>query len=385
MPFFPNHLKSKLPKVGTTVFSIMSKLAMEHDAINLSQGFPDFDCDPELLKLANKYMEKGFNQYAPMPGIIGLRMAIHEKVKYLYSMGYDPEKEITVTSGATQAIFTAISSVIDDEDEVIIFEPAYDCYGPAVELNGGIPIYIEMEAPDYSINWDNVKRMVSSKTKMIIINSPHNPTGATLNKSDMEQLIKLTKDSEIIILSDEVYEHVIFDGNKHLSVSMYPELADRSFVVSSFGKVFHITGWKMGYCLGPANLMAEFRKVHQYNVFSSNTPLQYALAEYLETKENYLALPSFFTEKRNLFLKEMKSSRFNFLNTDGSYFVLADYSKISDESDMQFCSRMTIDTGVAAIPVSSFYSNGTDNKVIRFCFAKKDETLIEAAKLLCKI
>ncbi|MFT7297613.1 MAG: methionine aminotransferase [Sphingobacteriales bacterium] len=385
MPFFPNHLKSKLPKVGTTVFSIMSKLAIEHDAINLSQGFPDFDCDPELLRLANKYMEKGYNQYAPMPGIIGLRLAIHEKVKHLYSMGYDPEKEITITSGATQAIFTAISAVINEDDEVIIFEPAYDCYGPAVELNGGIPIYIEMEAPEYSINWENVKRMVSGKTKMIIINSPHNPTGATLNKSDMEQLIKITADSEIIILSDEVYEHVIFDGKKHLSVSMYPELADRSFVVASFGKVFHITGWKMGYCLGPSNLMAEFRKIHQYNVFSSNTPLQYALAEYLENKEHYLSLPSFFTEKRDTFLKEMKSSRFNFIPTNGSYFVLADYSKISDESDMQFCSRMTIDTGVAAIPVSSFYSNGIDNKVIRFCFAKKDETLIEAAKLLCKI
>ncbi|MDQ3192010.1 MAG: methionine aminotransferase [Bacteroidota bacterium] len=385
MPEYPGIISSKLPKAGMSIFSIMSKLAEEHNAINLSQGFPNFDCSQELLSLVNKYLQKGLNQYAPMPGIMPLREAIAKKTEELYSAVYDPEKEITITSGATQAIFTAITATIKDNDEVIVFGPAYDCYQSAIELNGGRPVYVTLKAPDFSINWDAVKKVINHRTKMIIINSPHNPTGSVLTEKDMQCLEKLVKNTNIIILSDEVYEHIIFDGKKHISVCKYPALAERSFIVSSFGKTFHTTGWKMGYCLAPANLMAEFRKSHQYIVFSCNTPFQYALTEYLNKKEAYLELAQFYQKKRDYFNGLIKDSRFTIIPASGTYFQLLDYKKITDKKDTDFAISLTKDYGIASVPVSVFYGTPVDNKVLRFCFAKDDETLEKAAEILCKI
>ena len=385
MPHYAGNVKSKLPKVGTTIFSVMSALATEHKAINLSQGFPDFDMPAELISLVNKYMKKGFNQYAPMPGIMPLREAMAAKMEKIYSAKYNPETEITITAGGTQAIYTAISAIVREGDEVLVFEPAYDCYVPAIQLNGGIPVYVEMQAPDFKIDWNAVKKVISQRTKMIIINTPHNPTGAILSAKDMQQLEKITHGTDIIILSDEVYEHIIFDAYEHQSVARYPKLADRSFIVYSFGKTYHNTGWKMGACLAPANLMAEFRKVHQFLVFSANTPLQYALAEYLKNEEAYLGLSSFYQQKRNLFLKLIKPSKFKFIPALGSYFQLLQYKNISEEKDFDFAVRLTKELGVAAVPVSSFYHLPSDNKILRFCFAKKDETLEQAAEKLCKL
>ncbi len=382
---FPGTLKSKLHKTGTTIFTIMSGLANEYGAINLSQGFPDFHVSEKLIGNVNRYMLEGNNQYAPMPGYRPLREKLAAKINNLYSASYDPDKEITITAGGTQAIFAAISSVIKEGDEVIVFEPAYDCYVPAIELNGGIPVQLQLKGSDFHIDWNEVKKMVNQRTRMIMINSPHNPTGAILTAKDMHQLEKITHNRDIVILSDEVYEHVIFDGYEHQSVMRYPKLAERSFVVFSFGKTFHATGWKTGYCVAPENLMTEFRKVHQFMVFSVNTPVQMALSDYMQNPENYSGINSFYQEKRDYFLSLIKDSRFKPLACSGSYFQLLDYSKISDEKDTEFAIRVTKEFGVAAIPISVFYKNPNDLKVLRFCFAKENETLAKAAMKLCEI
>lgn len=384
MPFYPNIPKSKLPNAGTTIFSVMTALANEHNAINLSQGFPNFETSDELISLVSFYMKKGMNQYAPMQGIISLREVIAEKVQECYQANYSPESEITITAGGTEAIYVAITSIIREEDEVIIFEPAYDCYGPTIQLAGGIPISIQLTAPDFSIDWGNVKKLISHKTKMIIINTPHNPGGSVMSHEDMIELEKITANSEIIIVSDEVYEHIIFDGHQHESVMRYPKLAERSFVVFSFGKTYHNTGWKMGYCLAPENLMTEFRRIHQFVMFSANTAIQYALAEFMKNK-NYLELPVFFQEKRDFFLKQLSGSKFKFTPAKGSYFQCLDYSEISKENDFDFAVRLSKENKVAGIPVSAFYHLKTDNKLLRFCFAKTNETLEQAAEKLCNI
>ena len=382
---FPSTINSKLPTVGTTIFTTMSALAKEHNAINLSQGFPDFSPHPVLIEAVEKAMRSSFNQYAPMAGYLPLREQIAAKAEKLYSCPVDPETEITITAGGTQAIFTAIVSVIRENDEVILFAPAYDSYAPAIELAGGKALFCDLETPEYKINWQNVKKLISQRTKMIIINTPHNPTGTVLSAFDLMELDKITRGTDIVIISDEVYEHIIFDGIDHQSVLRFPKLAERSFVVSSFGKTYHTTGWKVGYCIAPKNLMAEFRKVHQFNVFSVNSIAQVAYHEALKHPDLYLELNAFYQQKRDYFQRAIQSSRFRLFKCDGTYFQLASYSKISDERDLEFVKRMTRDMGVAAIPISVFYRNNTDNSVIRFCFAKEEETLKRAAELISLI
>jgi methionine aminotransferase len=378
-------ISSKLPNAGTTIFSIMSGLANETGAINLSQGFPNFQVSPALIELVNDAMKSGNNQYAPMQGLLPLRERISEKIALMYGGNYHPDSEITITAGGTQAINTALLATIHPGDEVIIFEPAYDSYAPSVELAGGKVIPITLLPPTYQIPWNEVKEKISNKTKMIMINSPHNPSGSVLSKSDIEELDSITKNTNIIILSDEVYEHIIFDGKQHESIAKYPTLRDRSLLIYSFGKTFHATGWKMGYCVGSAYLMVEFRKVHQFQVFSANTPLQVALATYLKNPDNYSGLESFYQRKRNLFQSLVKDSNFKFLNCSGSYFQLLDFSKITDEKDTDFAKRLTIEHGVASIPLSVFYTDKIDNKLLRFCFAKDDDTLKRAADKLNKV
>lgn len=376
---------SKLPAVGTTIFTVMSGLAREHQAINLSQGFPDFDCDPAIVKAVNKAMQKGMNQYAPSMGLPELREEIAALVEECYGASYDPDSEITVTSGATEALYCAITALISEGDEVIIFEPAYDSYVPAIELNGGIPVFVSMAFPDYRINWEDVKKLVTSRTRLIILNSPHNPTGATLKAEDMEELSRIVGNNEIYILSDEVYEHMVFDGMAHQSVARYPDLQARSFVVSSFGKTFHTTGWKVGYCLAPAYMSAEFRKVHQFITFSTSTPFQVAIAAYLKERSHVRDLAAFYQEKRDYFRSLLTGSRFKLLDCSGTYFQSVDYSAITDEKDVDFAKRMTIEHKVASIPVSVFYHSGEDNQVLRFCFAKEKSTLDDAAEILVNL
>lgn len=378
-------LKSKLPDIGVTIFTKMTALANEYNAINLSQGFPDFETDPELTDLVYKYMKKGFNQYAPMQGVLPLRERIAEKTFKLYGALYDPASEITVTSGATEALFAAIMSVVKKEDEVIVFEPAFDSYVPAILLSSGIPKYIKMKPPDYIIDWDEVKDAVSDRTRLMILNSPHNPTGSVLMKEDLASLTEIIRETGIFIVSDEVYEHIIFDQISHESVARYPDLALRSFVISSFGKTYHATGWKVGYCLAPKTLSAEFQKVHQFLTFSTNTPVQHAYAEFLTNENAYLGLSEFYQEKRDRFLSLLKNSRFKPVSCRGTYFQMLDYSSISDEPDTLFAKRLTVEYGVAAIPPSVFYHLNDDHKALRFCFAKKDETLEKAAEKLCGI
>ncbi|MGB6012859.1 MAG: methionine aminotransferase, partial [Desulfobacterales bacterium] len=374
-----------LPDVGVTIFTIMSKLANDHQAINLSQGFPDFDVHPDLLALVDKYMRSGHNQYAPMQGVAALRERIAEKVLALYNAGYDPESEITVTSGGTEALFAAISAVVQQGDEVIVLEPAFDSYVPVIKLNGGIPVYVAYKFPDYRIDWDDVRNALSPKTRLIILNSPHNPTGAVFTETDISALKDILLDTDVLLLSDEVYEHIIFDGIRHESISRYPELVKRSFVVSSFGKTYHTTGWKIGYCLAPAPLSKEFQRVHQFLTFASNTPIQYAYAQFMKNKDIYLNLSAFYQQKRDKFLSLIENSRFKAMPCHGTYFQMLDYSSISDESDVEFSKRLTTEHGVASIPPSVFYHRQVDHKVLRFCFAKKDETLEKAAEKLCKI
>ncbi|MBB2144947.1 aminotransferase class I/II-fold pyridoxal phosphate-dependent enzyme [Pedobacter sp. LMG 31464] len=378
-------LNSKLPTVGTTIFSVMSKLAQQHNAINLSQGFPDFATNPKLINFVADAMKDGHNQYAPMQGLQVLRELVAEKMATIYGANYHPETEITITAGGTQAIFTALAAVINPGDEVIIFEPAYDCYSPTVKLLGGLVKPFELHAPDYAIDWEMVKKLFTANTRMIILNSPHNPTGSILSKADIDALIKLTKNTDILLLSDEVYEHIIFDGEKHQSVALYPELQERSFIVASFGKLLHTTGWKLGYCLAPAKLMAEFRKIHQFNVFSVNTPMQVGIANYLKSENIYETIPAFFQQKRDLFRSLLSETKFKLLPCKGSYFQCVSYSGISDEKDVDMAKRLVTDFGVAGIPVSAFYTKATDDKILRFCFAKEQDTLEKAVERLLNI
>ncbi|GGH36428.1 aminotransferase [Mangrovimonas yunxiaonensis] len=376
---------SKLPQVGTTIFTEMSALANTHKALNLSQGFPNFKSDPLLIDLVFKAMKAGYNQYAPMAGSMALRAAIAQKYQALYKSSYRPETEITVTAGATQAIFTIISAFVRKADEVIIFRPAYDCYEPAITLQGGIPVSVQLKAPDYTVDWDVVEAKVTSNTKMIIINSPHNPSGTLWSKNDMLRLQQITKDTNIIVLSDEVYEHIVFDGQSHQSACLFSELKERSFITASFGKTFHNTGWKVGYCCAPKALMQEFRKVHQFNVFSVNHPAQKGLADYMQTPSHYLKLSEFYQNKRDLFLSLIKGSRFKAIPSQGTYFQVLEYSNITNENDVAFAKHLTITHKLAAIPLSVFNENKRDDKVLRFCFAKTNETLEEAAAILCGI
>jgi len=377
--------QSKLPGTGTNIFSVMSKLAEEHKAINLSQGFPDYDADPKLIEYVADAMKQGFNQYAPMTGLPVLRELISEKMNSLYGADYHPETEVTVTAGGTQAIFTALNAYINAGDEVIIFEPAYDCYAPTIKMLGGLVKPYQLAPPNYEIDWEMVKKLFSANTKMIILNSPQNPTGCVLSEKDIKALIKLTKNTDVMILSDEVYEHIIFDGKIHQSVALYPELRERSFIVASFGKLLHTTGWKLGYCLAPETLMKEFRKVHQFNVFSVNTPMQLGVAKYLKDPQSYLGLSAFFQQKRDLFRSLLAETKFKLLPCNGSYFQCVSYEHLSDEKDVAMAERLIKEYGVASIPVSAFYIRNTDHHVLRFCFAKKQETLEKAVERLVKL
>lgn len=378
-------INSKLPHIGTTIFTTMSALAREHNAINLSQGFPDYDCAPKLRELATHYLSNGFNQYAPMPGTPQLRERIAELISFSYGYNYHPDSEITVTAGATQAIYTAIAAFIHAGDEVIIFEPAYDCYGPAVEMHGGIPVYSQLNAKDFSINWTDVRSKLSPKTKAIIVNSPHNPSGTIISEQDVRELEKIVSGTNILVISDEVYEHMVFDGQKHQSVAGSKILAAQSLLVSSFGKTVHATGWKIGYVAAPKELMTEFRKVHQFLVFAVNHPLQLALADFLKEKSNYTELKDFYQQKRDHFLKLTSASRLIPLKTSGTYFQLMSYKNISHETDTELAIRLTKEKKLATVPLSVFYSQKTDNHLLRFCFAKKDETLEQAAEIICSL
>ena len=378
-------IKSKLPDVGTTIFTVMSGLANQHNAINLGQGFPDYQMNEDLMHKVYEVMQQGWNQYVPMQGYMPLRESIAEKVEYLYQTKISPDTQVTITPGGTYAIYTALTTVLQPGDEVIMFEPAYDSYIPNVEINGAVPVLIDLKFPEYKIDWNEVRNKISAKTKVIMLNSPHNPTGAVLSEEDMQQLRKVVWDTNIFIVSDEVYEHLIFDNISHQSILRYPDLLDRSFVCFSFGKTYNCTGWKLGYCIASPASMTEFRKVHQFNCFCCHTPSQVALAEFLKNKEAYLSLGGIMQQKRDHFIKLMSSTKFNMLNSSGSYFICAKYDRISDEADRDFAIRVTKEHGVATIPVSVFYKSGTDNKVIRFCFSKKKETLEEAVNRLSKI
>ena len=375
-------LTSKLPHVGTTIFTVMSALAEKHRAINLSQGFPDFDCDDQLKEWVNHFMIKGKNQYAPMPGVLALRKQIAKKIERTQGARINPETEITITAGATQALFTVISCFIHPGDEVIIFEPAYDSYTPSIKLNGGKCIPYALLAPEFKINWEEVRTLISERTRMIIVNSPHNPTGACLNKNDLDQLAQIAIENDILILSDEVYEHIIFDGRNHESVLSDPRLKKNCIAVYSFGKTFHSTGWKIGYIISNEVLMKEIRKVHQYNVFSVNTPMQYALSEYLKEEKHIDQLSSFYQGKRDLFRQWVTKSRFKALKCEGSYFQIVDYSSISKTDDLSFVNELTKRFKVAAIPISVFRSHPVNEYLIRFCFAKRKNTLDQAGERL---
>ncbi len=378
-------IQSKLPNVGTTIFTEMSVLAQQYKAINLGQGFPDFLMDSAITDLVNEAMQKGHNQYVHMNGLPALREGLAEKVKELYNTDIDANDEITVTPGGTYAIYTAFTTILQKGDEVIVFEPAYDSYIPNIEINGGVAVPISLSYPDYSINWDLVKEKINAKTKAIIINSPHNPSGALLQDADLKKLSELVLGTGIFIISDEVYEHLVFDNKEHLSVLKYPELYERSFVCFSFGKTYHCTGWKMGYCIAPPSLMKEFRKVHQFNCFTCNSPTQFALAAYIKNKEAYLGLGKFLQGKRDYFMEAMKATKFKPLPSYGSYFQLYSYDGISEETEKELAVRLIKEYGVATIPVSAFYNIAIENKVLRFCFAKKEETLQEAANRLINV
>ena len=379
------NIESKFPDWGTSIFTIMSRMANENHAINLAQGFPDFNCDDELLELVHHFQKKGFNQYAPMQGVLPLREAISKKIAKLYRRNYDVENEITVTAGATQALYTAIATVVKKNDEVIVFEPAYDSYVPDIISNGGKPVFIPLNSDDYSYNWDLVQKNITKRTKAIILNSPHNPTGSLISKDDIKELETLTKGSNILIISDEVYEHITFDGKQHLSLSLSDELFKRTFVISSFGKTYHTTGWKMGYCAAPEYLTKEFRKMHQFVVFSANTPIQYAYSEFMKREEKFLSLGKFYELKRNIFLNEIRNTKFKVKPCSGTYFQLLDYSDISDKSDIEFAEYLTKEIGVAVIPLSPFYSDRKSRSLIRVCFAKLDEILNQAAQKFKKL
>ncbi|WP_427312943.1 pyridoxal phosphate-dependent aminotransferase [Cupriavidus sp. H39] len=376
---------SRLPGVGTTIFTVMSALAAEKNAVNLGQGFPDFDCDPRIIDAVTGAMRAGHNQYPPMAGVPRLRQAIAAKIASLYGHQYNWDSEITVTAGATQGILTAILCAVHPGDEVIVLEPCYDSYLPAIELAGATAVPVTLEAPAFRVPFDKLAAAITPRTRMILVNTPHNPTGTIWRAADMERLAQILAGTDILLLSDEVYEHMVYDGQPHASVSRHPELARRSFVISSFGKTYHVTGWKVGYVAAPAALMAEFRKVHQFNVFTVNTPVQHGLADYMADAAPYLQLPAFYQAKRDLFRAGLADSRFKLLPSDGTYFQCVDYSAISDLSEADFAMWLTREIGVAAIPVSAFYTQPRESGVVRFCFAKKDETLALALERLGKL
>jgi len=378
-------ITSKLPNVGTTIFTVMSGLAAKLNAVNLGQGYPDYSMSPELVALVNEAMKKDFNQYVPMQGYMPLREALTEKIQFLYTSNINPDTQITITPGGTYAIYTAVTTVLQPGDEVIVFQPCYDSYIPNVEINGGVPVLINLRFPEYKIDWNEVKQKITPRTRMIMLNSPHNPTGSVIMEEDIQQLRAIVKDTNILIVSDEVYEHLIFDGIPHQSILRYPDLMERSFVCFSFGKTYHCTGWKLGYCITSPELTKEFRKVHQFNCFSCHSPSQVALATFLKNKDAYMSLESMMQKKRDFFIKLMKDTRFDLLDSRGSYFICGKYNRISDEKDSDFAIRITKEFGVAVIPVSVFYKNETDNKVVRFCFCKKEETLEAAVGRLIKI
>jgi len=376
---------SKLPGTITSIFSVMSKMANDHNAINLSQGFPNFETDQKLKNLVTKAMKDGYNQYPPDSGAKVLREEIVKKIKALYGKEYDANSEITVTSGATEALYCAITAFVQKGDEVIVLKPAYDTYEPTIKLNGGKPVQIQLKGDNYQVDWDEVKSAITSKTKMIIINTPHNPTGTILSEDDMLKLQSILSETNIILLSDEVYEHLIFDKLKHQSASKFPELAEKSIACASFGKTFHNTGWKTGYCVAPKKLMKEIRKIHELTVFSVNHPMQIAYAEYLKNPKNYLELSKFYQTKRDLFLNLIKDSKFSYTPSKGTYYQLLNFSGITDENDVHFAERLVKQYGLASIPVSVFNINEKDNSQLRFCFAKTDDTLEKAAEILCKL
>lgn len=377
-------ITSKLPGTGTTIFTVMSGLATEYNAVNIGQGFPDFETNEALTDLVNKAMKGGFNQYAPMQGWMPLREAISEKIKFLYGTDIDAAKEITITPGGTYALYCSLTAILNPGDEAIVMQPNYDSYVPNILINGATPVYVDLDLPGYTINWQKVANAVTPQTRAIIINSPHNPTGSVLSEDDIHQLRKVVEGTDIFIVSDEVYEHIIFDEVPHQSILRYPDLFARSFVCFSFGKLYHCTGWKVGYCVAPPGLTKEFIRVHQFNAFSTNSTVQVALAEYLNVKEAYLSLGSFFQQKRDFFIDAMKQTKFDLFHSSGSYFICGSYARLSDEGDRDFCIRMTKEAGVTTIPVSAFYQSAKDDKVIRFCFGKKQSTLERAVEKLAK-
>ncbi|RYC71279.1 methionine aminotransferase [Spirosoma sordidisoli] len=377
-------LASKLPRVGTTIFTVMSKLAADLGALNLSQGFPSFPADPALLELVTKAMRNNHNQYAPMAGMPVLREAIAQKTAEVYGTIYDPDSEITITSGATEALYAAVTAVVQAGDEVIVFEPAYDSYVPAIELAGGVPVFVSLTPPDYAIDWAEVATKVTDRTRLIMVNTPHNPTGRVWTADDLNQLANLVQERDLFLISDEVYEHITFDQRPHRSLMQHPVLQERTFVVGSFGKTFHVTGWKVGYCLAPRELTVEFRKVHQFLTFSVSTPMQVALAGYLSEPDRYLSLAGFYEQKRDLFLQALAGSRFAFTPTEGTFFQNVSYAAITDEPDYDLAVRLTKEIGVASIPVSVFYDQRNDYHILRFCFAKDDETLRRAGEKLAQ-
>ncbi|CAI0768608.1 Methionine aminotransferase [Serratia grimesii] len=377
--------RSKLPDVGTTIFTVIGQLSAEHQALNLSQGAPNFACEPQLVDAVAQAMRAGHNQYAPMSGVAALRSALADKVEQLYGARYDANEEITVIASASEGLYSAISALVHPGDEVIYFEPAFDSYAPIVRLQGATPVAIKLSLQDLHIDWDEVAAAINSKTRMIIVNSPHNPTGSVFGEHDIERLTALTRNTDIVILSDEVYEHVVFDGGLHHSMARHPQLAERSVIVSSFGKTYHVTGWRVGYCMAPAALMDEIRKVHQFMVFSADTPMQYAFAEALGNPQSYLGLAAFYQQKRDLLANALQDSRFELLPSRGSFFMLARFSGFSQESDNDFAVRLIREAKVATIPLSAFYSDGTDTGIIRLSFSKDNETLLEGARRLCQV
>ncbi len=382
MTTFKGKVNSKLPGTTTSIFAKMSAMARNYGAINLSQGFPDFDIDNRLIERVNHFMKAGYNQYAPFQGVAELRQAISLKVRQIFNRNYDWQDEVNITAGATQAINTAISCFISDGDEVIIFEPAYDSYAPSVEMCMGVVKYVKLLAPDFKIDWNEVKAHVSDRTRMIIINTPHNPTGSLIGHEDFLNLSSITKGTDIIVLSDEVYEHLVYDDNKHISACSYDELFERSLIIGSFGKTFHATGWKLGYILGPVNLIEEFRKLHQFVVFSCNTPIQYALVDFLSDSENYIFLNKFYQTKRDIFTDGIKNSAFKIIKSFGTYFQLLDYSDLSDLPENEYAEYLVKNYKIASIPVSPFYHDHTNQHLLRFCFAKKEDTLLKAIDIL---
>ncbi|MFZ2219011.1 MAG: pyridoxal phosphate-dependent aminotransferase [Rhodoferax sp.] len=378
-------LTSRLPNVGTTIFTVMSNLAAEKNAVNLGQGFPDFDCDPTLITAVSAAMIKGLNQYPPMPGIAPLREAIASKLEALYASSYSAASEITITAGATQAIITAILATVHPGDEVIVLEPCYDSYVPNIELAGGVAVRVPLTPGTFRPDFDKISAAMTPRTRAIIINSPHNPSGTVWSAQDMLRLQEILAPTNVLLISDEVYEHMVFDGQLHQSAARFPGLAARAFIVSSFGKTYHVTGWKVGYVAAPASLMAEFRKVHQFNVFTVNTPVQHGLTSYMANPAPYLDLPAFYQRKRDLFRDGLKNTKFKLLPSEGTYFQCVDISDVSDLDEAAFCQWLTAEVGVAAIPLSAFYGNGFDQRVVRFCFAKKDDTLNAALERLAKL